>query len=380
MKIIIDGRHLRLYGDWAKGGFHGGTESYTMIVAAGLAEKGHTVHVVAPNLDAEQQRGDRLWYWPEHNHPTKTDLLVMVSSLGGLEHYDFDGLIYATNGAELPGPLSPDVAGIVSAYPVFSQTHARLLCQLNPGIPPERCVVTGLGVDLDEYTGIEPEKARGWLDSWKVPGRIWVGNDPARGLLHTLDIFDLVKKEYQDATLHVTYDFDRQFEAQRWRQNAMGEAFWEMKRRLENTPGVVKLGSVSRSDVIREQLEAQVHLWPSEPPNVGSQIHGISQMEAAAAGCALVLSDVEAFPELFTGTADLLPVPGTMFRDQEGEVARVDAQDWADVVLDLFRDPEAWARASQASRRLAEQHTWSAVVDRWDALVGMLAGAEAVAL
>jgi glycosyltransferase involved in cell wall biosynthesis len=381
VKLIIDCTHLRLYPGWAKGDFHGGTEGMAMVLAAGLAEKGHTVHLVAPGLDAEEQRADTLWYWPEHNKPTRADFVVMVSSLAGCGHYEADGLIYATNGTELPAPLSPDVAGIVSAYPVFSQTHARLLCRMNPGIPPERCVVTGLGVDLGEYDAFEylQEDAvnivRTKVDyPYKVPGRIWVGNDPARGLLHTLDVFDLVKKEMPEAELRVTYDFDRQFGAQKWRQNAMGEMFWEMKRRLEGTPGVVKLGSVDRDRVVREQLEAQVHLWPSDPPNVGSQIHGLAQLEAAAAGCALVLSDVEAFPELFAGVADLLPVPGTYIADPEGDGYRVDAQDWAGVVLDLMNDPDALAKASQASERLAEQHSWSAVVDRWDQMIGMLAG------
>jgi glycosyltransferase involved in cell wall biosynthesis len=391
MRVIFDAQHLKLY-PVGKPGFSGGTETMVRRLAHGLAEEGHTVHVVTPDLDEDEQRGPTEFWWPSHAHPSKADIVVMVGSLAGAEHYEADGLVYCTNGAELPDFLSPEVAGIVAAYPVFSKTHARLMCQLNPGIPKERCVVTGLGVDLEEYeTGVErlrteqnrprrapvtdtsPNAGERWaqeldpseIRACKVPGRIWVGNDPARGLWHVLDVFEVVQREHPEASLRITYDFDRQFEAHRWHQNAMSEMFWECKRRIATIPNVMNVGALDRADVVREQLEAQVHLWPSDPPNIGSQIHGLSQMEAAAAGCALVLSDVEAFPELFAGAADILPVPGTYIPDPEGDGRRIDARDYAEIVLDLLRDPEAWAKASQASRKLAEKHTWEDCLGSW---------------
>jgi glycosyltransferase involved in cell wall biosynthesis len=363
VKLIISALHLKLY-PVAQPGFHGGTETLVKVLAKGLAAEGHEVHVVAPDTDGDERRGPNEWWWGPDYHPSKADIVVMVGSLAGAEHYEADGLVYCTNGAELPDLLSPEVAGIVAAYPVFSTTHARLMCQLNPGIPKERCVVTGLGVDLDEYPNDPAEH--------KLPGRIWVGNDPARGLWNVLDVFEIVQREHPEASLRITYDFDRQFEAHRWHQNAMAEMFWECKRRIATIPNVVNLGALDRAGVVREQLEAQVHLWPSDPPNIGSQVHGLSQMEAAAAGCALVLSDVEAFPELFAGVADILPVPGQYIPDPEGDGRRIDARDYAEIVLDLFRDPEAWARASAASRKLAEKHTWADCLGNWVLLLDQL--------
>ena len=344
------------------------------VLAKGLAAEGHEVHVVTPDLDEDERRGESEWWWPSSYGPRRADVVVMVGSLAGAEHYEADGLVYATNGASLPDQLTAEVAGLVSAYPVFSRCHADLLCRLNP-IPPERCVVTGLGVDIDEYTPLSQKS--GWTgDRLRIPGRIWVGNDPARGLLPTLDVFDLVREQVPHATLRVTYDFDRQFEAQKWRQNAMGEMFWEMKRRLENTPGVVALGSLSREELIREQLEAQVHLWPSDPPNVGSQIHGLSQMEAAAAGCALVLSDVEAFPEVFGEAAVCLPLIGTYLAAAE---RRVEAADYAREVVRLMTKPKAWATASKAARHLAEKNTWEDVIGSWLLMLDALAASKEAA-
>jgi glycosyltransferase involved in cell wall biosynthesis len=197
-----------------------------------------------------------------------------------------------------------------------------------------------------------------------------VGNDPQRGLWHVLDVFDKLKVLVPHATLHVGYDFDRVFEAMRWQASAAAQMLWECKERMATTEGVTNLGALSRPDVIREQLECQVHVWPSDPPNVGSQIHGLTQMECAAAGAALVLSDIEAFPEVFGEAATLLPVPGTYVPSAE---RRLDAQDWAEAVAELMLDPDKWAEASKKSRALAEQHTWAKVLDNWETMFVTLA-------
>src|SRR6185437_9266242 len=168
--------------------------------------------------------------------------------------------------------------------------------------------LTGLGVDLPTFP---------WPRAKPVPGRMLFSNDPARGLLPVLDIFDLVKAKVPEATLHIGYDFDRQWEFHRWSARTMAEYLWECKRRIETTPGVVSLGGLSRADLVREVLECHVYAYPSDPPNTGSQIHGMLQMELAAAGCPLILSDIEAFPEVFGSCADgepaatLLPVVGS---------------------------------------------------------------------
>lgn len=147
----------------------------------------------------------------------------------------------------------------------------------------------------------------------------------------------------------------------------------ECRNRLKTMPGVVVHGNLDRAGVIAEQLAAEFHVWPSDPNNVGSQIHGIAQMEAAAAGCVLVLSDTEAFPEVFDDAAIILPVPGTFQLTDDGDGERVDAQDYADRIVELINDQEEfWIDHSKLSRGLAEENTWSHVVDRYDAMLEMI--------
>lgn len=364
MKLIIDATALRLY-PVGKPGFHGGTELYVKELAQGLAGKGHTVHVVTPDLDEEEQRGPSEWWWGENAHPTKADTVVMVHSLGNVAPYSADTLIYATNGIDPQLGPNHEMASGIDAFPVFSEKHAELMIKARPTIKREQCFVTGLGVDLRPVNELE-----------RVHGRMLYANDPARGLWHVLDIFDLVKAQVPHATLHVAYDFDRQFEPSRWHANQMAELLWDCKGRIAQTPGVVSLGGLAPEQVTAEQLACQVHVMPSDPPNVGSQIHGITQMECAAAGAALVLSDTEAFPEVFGEAATILAIPGTYLHDIE---RRVDAQDWAEVVVELMRDEAKWSEASRKARALAEQHTWAAVIDRWDEMLATLAGRVQVA-
>jgi len=105
---------------------------------------------------------------------------------------------------------------------------------------------------------------------------------------------------------------------------------------------------------------------PSDPPGIGTQTHGITQLECAAAGAALVLSDVEAFPEVFGAAATILPVIGRYMPKLE---RRITAQDYAEVVIELMQDGEKWAEASRKARVLAETMTWDACATRWNEML-----------
>ncbi len=363
MRITFDARTLRLY-PVGLPGFHGGTEQMVQRIAHELALRGHEVHVVTPDLPKEEQRGPTEWWWPAAWFPREADVLVCVHSTEFMNDYSAPLVVLATNGIDpYLGPKNEHV-GNVDAYPCFSQVHVDLLTSTRP-VPKEKCFITGLGVDLDA-----PALP-------KVPNRLFYSNDPARGLWHLLEVFRYVREAIPDAELRIGYDFDRQFEQHRWAANSLAEALWECRRRMETEPGIVNLGALSREEVVREMGEAYLHVHPSDPPNVGSQIHGMTQMEMAAAGVPLVLSDIEAFPEVFGEAAEILPLPGRMIpledaTDDGPEFRRVDARDWADVVIDILRDRGRWEAMSAASRALAEKHTWDAVVDKWEAMLSGL--------
>jgi glycosyltransferase involved in cell wall biosynthesis len=373
MNIIIDAVALDLY-PMGRPGFSGGTELYIQKLAAGLAAKGHVVHAVCADLDAMEMRAPTLFYWGKGNHPTSADAVLMTHNLENIGPYSADLLVLLSNG--LGADLGPDdeFASGLDAVCCFSQCHVDLLTGAHPRIRREICHVTGLGVEIDDYLmtkGLDCAACEAHdLSQRKIPGRLLYANDPQRGLWHVIDIFERVQDAIPDATLHITYDWERSFNNLKWGASHMAERFWEVDTRIKANPGITSLGQLTREEVIREQLECQVHVMPSDPPNTGSQIHGISQMECAAAGCALVLSDTEAFPEVFGEAAIILPLPG-WFDPRASR--RWDTQDWAEVVIDLMKDPNAWAGGSGRSRALAEKNTWSQVVNRVDLMLATLA-------
>ncbi len=377
MRILFDATPETMY-PLATEGFSGGSQTYIRAIIRGLVERGHTVHVIANDLQVDEQRGECEFWWPREYHPHQFDVAIQQMHVNSNPDYDAPILVLMTSCVD-PN-LGPDHqwASQIDAYPLFSETHKRLLLQLRPTVPEDRCHVTGLGVDLADYSMptagyvkslLPGDYEEAWRNSHKSSTRLLYANDPARGLFYTLDVFDHVRREVTDATLHVAYDFDRQLSWHAWDHSQIAQLLWECKRRLGTTPGVVNVGGLPRADLIREQLECQVHCMPSDPPALGTQTHGITQMECAAAGAALVLSDVEAFPEVFSEGATILPVIGRYLPDQE---RRVDAQDYAAVVVELMRDRDKWEEASRKARALAEKHTWDIVCDRWEEMLSKL--------
>jgi len=351
VNIIIDGRALRVYPVGGEG-FRGGTETYLARIAHGLARK-HIVHVLTPDLEEPEQRGPTLWWWPPTSHPVSCDVYVPWHNLEFLGTVATDRVVFASNGLGADRGAQPDlVADVVT----FSDCHTELLEKEMP-LWKGRCRVLGLGVDLDEYPKAMPTKDRRVM---------LVGNDPARWAPMLLDVFDRVRREVPDAQLHVTYtDLVEEYERYRWGQNAFDEVMRESVVRLSRTPGISILGRLDRAGLVREQVVAGVHCYPSDPPNLGSQIHGIFQMECAAAWTPLILSDVEAFPEVFKDTGYMLPRVGTF----DGE-SRVGADWYASAVVHVMGlgDTE-YGRMARKARLVAEKHRWKDVIQRWERLL-----------
>lgn len=361
MKIILDASNHTMY-PIGSNGFTSGTVVMVRQIAAGLAKRGHTVHVITPDLEVEDQQGPTLWYWPPSVHPLSADVAVQLMHVNPDAEYNARVLLLITFGID---PfLGPDHswAQQVDGFPVLSAKHGELLRKARPTVPESKCFVTGLGVDLTPY-----DELRTILSDIPTPGRMFYSNDPTRGLLPLLDIFDRVKKEVPEATLHIAYDFDGNLERVKWEHSYRAQMLLECKRRIESTPGIVNLGACDCPAVVMEQLDCQVHCMPSSAD--ADQLHGLSQLECAAAGAALVLSDVAAFPEVFGEGATIVPQVGKYIPQLE---RRITAEDWAPVVIELMKDDEVWQAASQKARALAEKHSWSACIDRWEQMLATL--------
>jgi len=204
------------------------------------------------------------------------------------------------------------------------------------GVPPERVVNVGGGMNLDALPQERPDKA------YRSRDLLFVGVDfPRKGGWELLRAFRAVRQTLPDAVLHL-----------------VGPRRLSVPADLAD--GVVYHGFLSKSDPEQkrrlEELFARCVLFvmPSlyEP-------FGIAPLEAMAHQLPCVLSDRWALREMV--------VPG-----QTGELAECGSvDDLADKLRRLLREPEALAPLGAAARRFVlERYTWDKVADRMLAAMG----------
>lgn len=113
--------------------------------------------------------------------------------------------------------------------------------------------------------------------------------------------------------------------------------------RARQVPGVDFVGRVSDAEKIEILGRADIYV----APNTGGESFGIVLVEAMAAGCAVVASDLEAF-------AAVVDDAGLLFE-------MGNAVDLADKLRLLVDDPAARARLVAAGERRARRFDWDTV-------------------
>ncbi len=126
------------------------------------------------------------------------------------------------------------------------------------------------------------------------------------------------------------------------------------------------VGRVSEEEKARLLASADIFV----APNTGGESFGIVLVEAMAAGCAVVASDIEAFADV-CGADDEVPA-GALFPVGDAHALAVTLQR-------LIRDPVARAELAAAGARRAKMYDWEVVADRVEAVYDAAVGGEAVA-
>lgn len=235
-------------------------------------------------------------------------------------------------------PLVPLVgwAGLTTGLPTVATFHADPP-QWVPGL--YRRLPVGRVMGRTVVTAVSPTAAAALPDDWGpvevIPNAIDVGSyaltadrnphrvaflgrdDPRKGLDVLLDAWPLVRAEVPDAELTV-----------------MGAD------RNDRIPGVEFLGRVG--DAEKRKVLASASVFAA--PNTRGESFGIVVLEAMAAGCAVVASDIPAFRDVAGDTARLVS-PG-----DSGELARA--------IISLLADPSAATALGEAARERARLFDW----------------------
>jgi phosphatidyl-myo-inositol alpha-mannosyltransferase len=181
-----------------------------------------------------------------------------------------------------------------------------------------------------------------WQDG--TPNLLFVGRlEDRKGLPHLLKAFRLIRKSGLEARLLIVGSGPQEREARRY----------VMTRGLQN---VEFLGRVS--DAEKAQLFKTADVFVS--PATGRESFGIVLLEAMAAGCPIVCSDIHGYKGVVQRGRQAILVPPH------------DAKALAAGITELLTDPELRARFGASGQARAEQFSWERVTAKVEEYYGFV--------
>jgi glycosyltransferase involved in cell wall biosynthesis len=340
MRIIVDAREYDALRPAAPH-VYGASEPLVVRIVNTLARAGHIVDAVWKGQ--EELIVDGVRWWPWDNHPRKCDVLVSCEWLIHANEFEYDRLIVPLN------KINPILAGLenhVEAYVAFSEEHRRELVFYTPTIRPNQVVIIPPGVDMPDQS-IE-----------RIPHRVVWTNAIERGLIHLARQWPDIRKKVPDATLAITYGLERSWENNKWQQDNIAQELAECRRWVKaNSDSVFDLGVVQpHAKALEEFGKAELYSYPADAPLPGI-VTSFAAMEAASAGCMLLLSTLEGLPEVFEHTAEFLSIP-------------VNEQEWVDKTCQLLTMSASKKRKLQKrSIEWAKARPWRIHEEGWLQLV-----------
>ena len=349
----------------------GGIRTAALALSAGLARRGHDVHLFAlcpqPGVHAgivfhdrsefarfgREQRVDALVAIPE--------VLPLLMPLRARARFVWSGNAFQAGDCALSARWSwaPQIgpSGETARLYTLAQLHPyadRLMVKSRwqaeymwstLGIPGSKFVVVYNGVPLEHYRGLAPVRHR---------YRLVYTSQVRRGLGQLLDLFPRIRAVVPEAELHI-----------------FGYEYTDVqplpKLRGATQPGVHWRGSLGKHALSYELRSAAIMAYPCTV----KETFCTAVAEAQAAGLPVVTSDRAALAERVTNGMDGFLILG---HPQER-----DYQDrFVEAVVRLLRDDDLWTRlGSNAARKAHRLYDWDSIAATWeDELQRAIAGRE----
>lgn len=285
MKILIfPGECCPFHGKTLEERPLGGTETAIIRLAEALHTLGEQVYVVTREKEA-----------PPSNPP-----YIHYSEVEKLGHFDAVLVVRDWKAAFIPfkankiflwtgdnwdnphtfGIGDPRVHNHLQGLFTVSRWQADTLAE-SSGFPRQKISVLPNGVFLPYFQGQEKRRKR----------MIYTAT-PERGLAHLIDIFPPLKVKHPDLELSVFSSFDRYLpEIPLVVRN--DKPYLPLLEKLAQLPDVTIHQSVLQEELARELMQSTLFAYPSHFEETSC----MSAMEAQAAGCVVVTSDLAALKE-----------------------------------------------------------------------------------
>ncbi|MDE3077801.1 MAG: glycosyltransferase family 4 protein, partial [Chloroflexota bacterium] len=175
-------------------------------------------------------------------------------------------------------------------------------------------------------------------------------SDPSRGLRILLEVWPEIRRQVPEAQLKVFSSMRLYLRGAK--EKPQHEALYDLARRL---PGVEYVGSVPQPQLAKALRGARLLLYP----NIFPETSCIAALEAQAAGCVVVTSNLGALPETAWGNPLVFAPP-----DSPAYRAAFVAQ-----AVHVLTNDALWRSVSGQNRHRMQSYGWHAVAREWLSLM-----------
>ena len=326
----------------------GGTESFIVQVSRELARQGHQVRVynrLPTGIPLVEQLPDgRLWRDISQFNPQEDRDILISFRMRGIFEKQPKGLkviiLADTESVGLGDQVRERKVDLVMSVSQWQKDKIAA----EEGIPDDKWLVASNGIRLAEFE-------KGFQ---KVPGMCIHTSTPERGLSHLLDLWPKIQVFQPEASLHLFSSF-LGWGCDEEQNRQMCSAQYAQAEYLAKTGhNVVNHVHVGAEELREWQLKSQLFLYPTR----FLETCCISSLEASAAGCVHVCSDIAALHERVIDEVTGYLIPGEVGTPEH---------DWLFVskVNELLMQPEKVKVMSQAAKEYAEDYDYSVLVKGW---------------
>lgn len=274
--ICNDGSPIGVIPPYIHGRGVGGAEMAMLSLTAAFAKRGHEVIVYNDPESPGDYDGVVFRPLAEFSCAAAKDALIVFRSPNPRVEFSRLGSTVPVVWWSTDQYTIGDFAGwsrLVDRIVTISPYHKDFLARTY-GIPPEKMRSIDLGVRVEDYDQDVP----------KVRGRCLYASVPDRGLMILHAAWPLIKRTAPEANLVITSDYTL------WGNASPGNH--EHRLNWAGLPDVSFLGKVSRAELVRLQLEAEILSYPC----TYEELFCLSIAEAQVAGALPVTTPIGAIP------------------------------------------------------------------------------------
>ena len=333
----------------------GGTESAMVYLAEALARSGHRVVIFNGCTEPGGHYGVEYASWEtlpvralrERPHAVVAARhwealgklrLAPVQIFWSLDAYDQAPL---TNLSDAAARAEIDLVVVGSDWQAetFTKYH---------GVPPFQLVQLNNGSATSaDITKTPPSAAPA-----ARPKRLAYVSTPFRGLDVLLKVFPRIRKACPDAELEIFSSM----KVYGWTEDRDQAEFKRLYQQAQQ-PGVTLVGTLPQLQLAERLQHARILAYP----NHYAETFCIAAIEAQAAGCVVVTSDLGALPQTVGDGGICIPGNAYSATFQDAFVA---------ACVGLLNDEARWQELSAAARaRTSGDYTWTAVAAAWEGIV-----------